>query len=167
METLQLMRLPDFDVGGSVHVIVNNQLGYTTPPHLGRSTRYASDPAKLVAAPVFHVNGLYPDAVFRATELAVQYQQRFGKDAFVDLHVYRRHGHNELDEPSFTQPLMYQAIGRAVPVPTAYAQQLVSQQLVTEHEAARITSESLAALDRALQAATTSVPQVCAAAGST
>jgi probable 2-oxoglutarate dehydrogenase E1 component DHKTD1 len=123
-ETLQLSQLPGFTVSGTLHLIVNNQLGFTTPSHLGRSTQYASDPVKMISAPVFHVSGDDPVEIVKATRVALAYRERFGKDALVDIICYRRNGHNELDEPSFTQPVMYKAI-RERPLPgTSFAQHI-------------------------------------------
>lgn len=124
-ETLNLYRLPGYTVGGTVHIIANNQIGYTTEPVLGRSTRYATDLVKGFGIPVAHVNADDPVACLAAVELAFAYRQRFGKDFVVDLIGYRRYGHNEGDEPSFTQPLMYEAIGRHPTVRQLWAERLV------------------------------------------
>ena len=106
-ESLMLSYLPHFNVGGTLHLVVNNQVGFTTPAERGKSSRYSSDLAKLINAPVFHVNGDDPEALFIATKLALEYKQKFAKEVFVELHCYRRWGHNELDDPTFTNPKLY------------------------------------------------------------
>lgn len=109
-EMLMMAGTAHFDVGGTVHMIVNNQVGFTTPGDRGRVTRYASDLAKSVMAPVLHVNGDDPEAVARMAQLAVAYQRAFRKDVFVDLNCWRRWGHNEVDDPTFTNPGLYDII---------------------------------------------------------
>ena len=134
-ETLQLSQARSFATGGTVHLIVNNQIGFTTSdPQDARSTPYCSDVAKMIEAPVLHVNGDSPEACVYATRLALEYRQAFHKDVFVDLVCYRRHGHNEADEPSATQPLMYDRIRNHPTTLEMYADRLCGQGVVTEAE---------------------------------
>ncbi|MGW7262160.1 multifunctional oxoglutarate decarboxylase/oxoglutarate dehydrogenase thiamine pyrophosphate-binding subunit/dihydrolipoyllysine-residue succinyltransferase subunit [Streptomyces sp. NPDC054842] len=124
-ETFNMSRLPGYRTGGTVHVVVNNQLGFTTPPAGGRSGTYATDVAHAVGAPVLHVNGDDPEAVVRVARLAFDYRQTFHKDVVVDLVCYRRHGHSEVDDPSVTQPRMYDRIGARPSVRALYADSLI------------------------------------------
>lgn len=139
-ETLTLSNLPHYRVGGSIHLIVNNQVGYTTPSERGRSSLYCSDVGKMVNCAVIHVNGDDAEEVLRATRLAVDYQRQFRKDVIVDLICYRQWGHNELDEPSFTNPAMYKIIRSRKSVPDSYSEQLISDGLMTEAERDQIKS---------------------------
>lgn len=107
---LMMAGTPNFDVGGTIHMIVNNQIGYTTPADRGRSTRYATDLAKSINAPVFHVNADNPEAVATVSQLAFDYQRNFRKDVFIDFMCFRKWGHNELDNPTFTNPALYKII---------------------------------------------------------
>lgn len=109
-ECLNMAYVPHFEIGGSIHLIVNNQVGFTTPGERGRSTDYSSDLAKTIQAPVFHVNGDDPEMVALVTKLAFDYQRQFRKDVFIDMNCYRRWGHNELDDPTFTNPLVYDIV---------------------------------------------------------
>jgi 2-oxoglutarate dehydrogenase E1 component len=126
-ETLNLSEVPGYEVGGTVHIVVNNQLGFTTAPELGRSSVYATDVAKMVQAPIFHVNGDDPEACIRVVELAFAFRQEFRKDVVVDMVCYRRFGHNELDEPAFTQPKMYELIREHRSVRKLYTETLVNR----------------------------------------
>ena len=125
METLQFSKIEGFDIKGTIHLTVNNQLGFTAPAQAGRTSHYSTDIAKTISAPIFHVNADYPEEVVRVMVIAEKYRQKFEKDVFVDLVGYRRHGHNELDEPSFTQPVMYQAIRDTKTVASKYADALI------------------------------------------
>jgi len=124
-ETLNMCGLPNYATGGTVHVIVNNQVGFTTDPTDSRSTHYASDIMKMLNVPVFHVNGEDPEAVAQVAHLAIEWRQRFQKDVLVDLYGYRRYGHNEGDEPRFTQPQMYRIIDKKSTVREMYVKRLV------------------------------------------
>jgi len=126
-ETLQLSGLPPFSVGGAIHLVLNNNIGFTTNPDEGRSTRYCTDVAKAYGIPVIHVNGQDPEAVFRVAKVAAQYRAAFHSDIVVDLQAYRKRGHNELDEPRFTQPMLYAAIDERDSVTALYERQLASR----------------------------------------
>uniref|UniRef100_A0A8C9ZDM1 2-oxoadipate dehydrogenase complex component E1 n=1 Tax=Sander lucioperca TaxID=283035 RepID=A0A8C9ZDM1_SANLU len=140
-ETLTLSNLPHYRVGGSIHLIVNNQVGYTTPSERARSSLYCSDVGKMVNCAVIHVNGDDAEEVLRATRLAVDYQRLFRKDVIVDLICYRQWGHNELDEPFFTNPAMYKIIRSRKSVPDYYSDQLISEGLMTDVERDAIKSQ--------------------------
>ncbi len=137
MELFQMSQARGFAVGGTVHVVVNNQVGFTTSnPDDTRSTRYCTDIAKFVGAPVLHVNGDDPDAVVFAANLAFEFRQQFGKDVVIDLVCYRRHGHNEADEPAITQPLMYRVIRKHKTTRELYAEKLEAAGVIAAGEAA-------------------------------
>lgn len=148
-ETLNLSQLEHYKTGGTIHIITNNQIGFTTEPKDSRSCTYSSDISKIIRAPVLHVNADNPEAVAWVAQLAVMYRQKFHRDIVVDLVGYRRHGHNETDEPSFTQPTMYQKIAAHPTVFKLYGEQLAREGLYTEQE---VTGLLKAAKDR-LQAA--------------
>jgi 2-oxoglutarate dehydrogenase E1 component len=131
-ETLNLANLPGYSTGGTIHVIVNNQIGFTTPPEDSRSTRYASDLCQMLLMPVFHVNGEDPEAVVQVASLAVELRQRFGTDVMIDVYCYRRYGHNEGDEPRYTQPLMYAAIDKKTSIRQQYKERLSARRHVTD-----------------------------------
>ena len=135
-ETLNLAQLEGYSTGGTIHLVINNQIGFTTLPDESRSTPYSTDVARGVQAPIFHVNGDDPEAAIRVVEIAFDYRQKFKKDVVIDMICYRRHGHNEGDDPSYTQPLMYRKIKDHPSVATLYAERLVRERIVTEAEVA-------------------------------
>jgi 2-oxoglutarate dehydrogenase E1 component len=148
METLQLSQARGFYTGGSVHVIINNQVGFTTSdPHDARSTLYCSDVAKMVEAPIFHVNADDPEAVCFVARFALEYRMKFHKDVVIDLVCYRRHGHNEADEPAATQPLMYQVIRKKPTARQIYAGKLAAEGVLTAAEAAAMIDQYRDGLD--------------------
>ncbi|XP_053605594.1 probable 2-oxoglutarate dehydrogenase E1 component DHKTD1 homolog, mitochondrial [Plodia interpunctella] len=159
-ETLMLSRAPHFDVGGSLHVVVNNQVGFTLPALRGRSCRYVTDLAKAISVPVIHVNGDYPELVAKATNIAFEYQRRFRKDVFIDYNCYRRWGHNELDDPTFTNPLMYQVIHNRKSIPDLYADKLISEGILTHNQVDGITQEYSKYLQSQYEAVPTYKPEV-------
>ena len=149
METLQLSQATGFYTGGSYHVIINNQVGFTTSdPHDARSTLYCSDVAKMVEAPIFHVNADDPEAVCFVTRFALEYRMKFHKDVVIDLVCYRRHGHNEADEPAATQPLMYQVIRKKPTVRQIYTDKLTAEGVLTAAEAAAMMDQYRDGLDQ-------------------
>ncbi|MBO9306302.1 2-oxoglutarate dehydrogenase E1 component [Thermomicrobium sp.] len=150
-ETLNMSGIPGYATGGTLHIIVNNQLGYTTEPQEGRSTFYASDPARGFEIPVIHVNADDPEACLTAARLAFAYRQRFHKDVLIDLIGYRRWGHNEGDEPTFTQPVMYRRIAEHPTVRGLWAQRLVAEGIVTRDEAAALEQELFGKLQHCRQ----------------
>lgn len=129
-EVLMMSELPGYKVGGSMHIVVNNQVGFTTSPKFARSGPYCTEVAKMIMAPIFHVNGDDPEAVIFVARLATEFRQLFKKDVFIDLVCYRKQGHNESDEPAFTQPLMYKAIKQKRGVREMYAEQLANEGVV-------------------------------------
>ena len=136
-ETLMMSELRGYGTGGTVRFVINNQIGFTTTPDFGRSSPYCSDVAKMVQAPIFHVNGDDPEAVVHVTRIATDFRQRFACDVVIDMFCYRRHGHNEGDEPSFTQPLMYRRIAEHATTRQIYARKLVEEGVLIEEEAER------------------------------
>ncbi|MBI1733700.1 MAG: 2-oxoglutarate dehydrogenase E1 component [Candidatus Rokubacteria bacterium] len=158
-ETVALSTLPAFTTGGTVHVIVDNQIGFTTPPADYLFTRYPSDPANVVHAPVFHVNADDPEAGVQAARLAIGYRQQFRSDVFVHFVCYRRHGHNELDDPTLTQPVMYERI-RALPsVVARYGTRLAERGELDEAELARLREARRGRLDAGLETARRDKPR--------
>ncbi|WP_221029834.1 2-oxoglutarate dehydrogenase E1 component [Actomonas aquatica] len=152
-ETLQFSQLPGYRTGGTVHFVINNQIGFTTNPADARSTRYCTDVAKLIEAPVFHVNGDDPEAVCYVTQLALEFRVKFQRDVVVDMVCYRRHGHNESDEPLFTQPLMYKTIRSHPWVSEIYTKKLVAEGTITQEKADAIIKEYSDAMEAAFEKA--------------
>jgi 2-oxoglutarate dehydrogenase E1 component len=139
--------------GGSLHFIVNNQIGFTTNPRYARSSPYPSDVAKMIEALIFHVNGDDPEAVVFAAKVATEFRQKFQKPVVIDMFCYRRHGHNEGDEPAFTQPLMYKAIAHHQSVLEIYADRLIAEGIVTEREVEKMKTDWRGRLDAELESA--------------
>ena len=132
METLQLAQLHGYRTGGTIHIIINNQIGFTTSPESGRSSIYSTDVARMTQSPIFHINGDDPEAAYRTMRIALDYRQRYKKDVVLDVVGFRRLGHNETDEPSYTQPLMYQRVKEHPGVRTIYAKRLVKEGTIDE-----------------------------------
>lgn len=149
-ETLMMTSVPHFDIGGTIHIIINNQLGFTTPGDRGRGTVYCSDLAKSINAPIFHVNGDEPESVISVTKLAFEYQQKFHKDVFIDLNCFRKWGHNELDDPTFTNPLQYLIINERKSVPDKYAEKLINEKIIDYEELEQTKNEYLEYLNKEL-----------------
>jgi 2-oxoglutarate dehydrogenase E1 component len=152
-EDFGLSGLRGHRTGGSVHFIVNNQIGFTTNPRYSRSSPYPSDVAKMIEAPIFHCNGDDPEAVVFAAKIATEFRQKFQKPVVIDMFCYRRHGHNEGDEPSFTQPLMYKAIAKHPTTLEIYGDKLVAEGVVTSGEVEKMKADWRAKLDIELEAA--------------
>src|SRR5438477_570721 len=150
-EVLNLSNLEGYATGGTVHVVINNQVGFTTNAEDARSTPYATDIARVLRAPVFHVNGEDPEAVVWAVQLAVDYRQQFQQDVLIDLYSYRKYGHNEGDEPAFTQPRMYEVIRQKSPPREVYAQRLAQEGVATGGEADELMRERMAKLEAELE----------------
>lgn len=152
-ETLNLSELDGYTVGGTLHVVLNNQIGFTTPPNEYRSTAYATAIARMLQSPIFHVNGEDPEAVAQVVRLSMDFRHEFKKDVFIDMYGYRRLGHNETDEPTFTQPVLYRAISQRKSVRDGYFEHLQKLHGVTGAEADAISRERQEELERALAAA--------------
>jgi len=152
-ECFMLSDLAGYTTGGTIHVIVNNQIGFTTNPHASRSSPYTSDVAKQVAAPIFHVNGDDPEAVCHVAKLAVEFRQQFKKDVVLDIVCYRRFGHNESDEPNFTQPKMYRVIANHPTTRQIYSDKLVSEGVISVEEAENMVADFHARLDQDFETA--------------
>jgi 2-oxoglutarate dehydrogenase E1 component len=152
-ETLMISELDGYSVGGTMHVVINNQIGFTTMPKYSRSGPYCTDVAKLLSAPIFHVNGDDPEAVVHAARIATEFRQEFNKDVVLDITCYRRFGHNEGDEPAFTQPLMYQNIKSHKTTRALYAEQLEDENVLTDGEAKVIEDDMNTMLQDSFDAA--------------
>ncbi len=157
-ETLMLSELPGYRIGGTIHFVINNQIGFTTKPLHARSSPYPTDVAKAIQAPIFHVNGDDPEAVVHVARIATEYRQKFNKDVVIDMFCYRRHGHNEGDEPAFTQPVMYRKIKMMPTTRELYADQLIKEKVVTEAEAEGFCQNFFRLLDDEFEAANSYVP---------
>jgi 2-oxoglutarate dehydrogenase E1 component len=157
-ETLMLSDLRGYRTGGTLHFVINNQVGFTTSPQYARSGVYCTDVAKMIQAPIFHVNGDDVEAVVYVTQLAAEFRQKFFKDAVIDMVCYRRHGHNEGDEPAFTQPIMYRKIKDQPTTREVYARKLVAEGSLTQAETDKITSDFVAKLEVDFQAASAYKP---------
>ncbi|MCH6256193.1 2-oxoglutarate dehydrogenase E1 component [Puniceicoccaceae bacterium K14] len=150
-EVLNFSQLPGYRTGGTIHIIVNNQIGFTTTPKEARSTRYCTDIAKMIQAPIFHVNGDDPLAVVSVTQLAVEFRDKFKQDVVIDMYCYRKHGHNESDEPKFTNPEMYDAIAKHPSVSTILSKQLIADGTLSTDQIDQIKEEYIHSLEGALE----------------
>ncbi|KAA0252229.1 MAG: multifunctional oxoglutarate decarboxylase/oxoglutarate dehydrogenase thiamine pyrophosphate-binding subunit/dihydrolipoyllysine-residue succinyltransferase subunit, partial [Chlorobiota bacterium] len=150
-ETINLSQLAGYKTGGTIHIVTNNQIGFTTTPEEARSSVYATDVAKIVQAPVFHVNGDDPEAVLHVIRIAFDYRQKFNKDVVIDIVGYRRHGHNEGDDPGYTQPILYAKIKQHPSVTKQYGRKLVAEGVLTAEELKSLETDYNKKLDDALQ----------------
>ncbi len=153
-ETLMLSELKGYRVGGTIHFVINNQIGFTTAPSYSRSGPYPTDVALAIQAPIFHVNGDDPEAVVHVARIATEFRQQFHKDVVIDMFCYRRFGHNESDEPAFTQPLMYRAISKHPTTREIHARKLVADKVMTQEESDQAVKGFLAELEDEYEAAT-------------
>jgi len=158
-ETLNLMGLGGYSTGGTIHIVVNNQIGFTTDPNESRSSTYCTDVAKMIEVPIFHVNGEDPEAVAQVATIAAEFRQRFKRDVIIDLTGFRRYGHNEADEPKFTQPQMYAKVDKHPPVHDVYSQRLTSSGLITPDDVKAIWDGANARLDAELKLVREQGPQ--------
>jgi multifunctional 2-oxoglutarate metabolism enzyme len=152
-ETLNLSQLSGYRTGGTVHLVINNQIGFTTPPSAGRSSEYSTDVAKILQVPIFHVNGDDPEAAERVLQIALDYRKEFHKDVVIDLIGFRRHGHNEGDEPTYTQPVMYKKIAEHPGVKSLYARRLVREGVLSEADVEAMEARQTSVYEEALAAA--------------
>jgi 2-oxoglutarate dehydrogenase E1 component len=153
METLQLANLRGYRTGGTIHIVINNQIGFTTSPEKGRSSIYSTDAAQITQTPIFHINGDDPEAAFRVVKIAINYRQEFNKDVVLDLVGFRRLGHNEGDEPSYTQPLMYARVKAHPGVRHVYAQKLIREGIISEADLKTMTDKTQEKYEGILQRA--------------
>jgi len=158
-EMLNLSELPGYTTGGAVHLIINNQIGFTTGPEQGRSCQYATDVARMLQIPIFHVNGEDPGAVAEVIKMAMDFRREFKKDVVIDMYCYRKYGHNEGDEPAFTQPLEYKKIKRRSTVREEFVKNILKLGEVTQAEADQILEDSKAVLEEALETASKEQPK--------
>lgn len=149
-ETLNMSQLPGYSTGGTIHIVINNQIGYTTLPENARSTRYSTDIAKMLMSPIFHVHGENPETAVHVVRLACEYRQKFGKDVVIDLVCFRRYGHNEGDEPYFTQPKMYDRIKERPVLYHIYAQELTTDGIISNEQLLSMEKDITYALEKAL-----------------
>ena len=152
-EVFNFSQLGGYRTGGTIHIVINNQIGFTTGPQDARSSRYCTDVAKIVEAPIFHVNGNDPLAVIAAVETAFDYRQTFGCDVVIDMYCWRKHGHNESDEPAFTQPVLYKTISSMPPIGRSLAERLVASGEFTQEEVDAVVEQYLQRLEAAFTAA--------------
>ncbi len=157
-ETLMLSELKGYRTGGTMHFVINNQVGFTTSPQYSRSGVYCTDVAKMIQAPIFHVNGDDVEAVVHVAEIAAEFRQKFLKDVVIDMVCYRRHGHNEGDEPAFTQPIMYRKIKEQPTTRTVYVGKLVAENSLTQVETDKVQSDFIAKLEKDFTASTSYKP---------
>lgn len=153
METLQLASLPGYRTGGTIHIVINNQIGFTTSAELGRSSIYSTDAAQITQTPIFHINGDDPEAAHRVIQIALDYRREFMKDVVLDLVGFRRLGHNEGDEPSYTQPVMYARVKAHPGTRHLYAQQLIRETVITEEDLTTMTDKVIEKYERILASA--------------
>ena len=148
-ETFALAALKGYTIGGTVHIVINNQIGFTTRPVFARSSTYPTDVSKIIQAPIFHVNGDDPEAVVHVARIAIEFRQEFGQDVVINMCCYRRFGHNEGDEPRFTQPLMYEKIGQKPTISQIYSKTLLQEKVFTPNEITVFTNKTLQELEDA------------------
>ncbi len=157
-ETLAISELKGYRIGGTIHFVINNQIGFTTAPKDARSGPYSTDVAKMIQAPIFHVNGDDPEAVVHVARIAIEFRQKFQKDVVIDMFCYRRFGHNEGDEPAFTQPLMYQRIAKHPTTREIFASELEQRGLIPKGEGDKIMADTMRMLDEEFDASSSYRP---------
>ncbi len=152
-ETLNFSQLPGYRTGGTIHFVINNQIGFTTLPSDARSTRYCTDVAKMIEAPIFHVNGDDAEAVCHVALLALEFRMKFQRDVVIDMYCYRKHGHNESDEPAFTQPILYKKIAAHPQISALYSERLIAEGTITQADSDAIKAEYTSAMEAAFEKA--------------